>query len=226
MAAAPCGRTGLDRARADPRVEPWDVRVGARALVWFARLISGARVRWVAPLSDSRQRIYFANHTSHLDAIVVWSALPPAQRCVTRPVAARDYWDANHVRRYLAQRLFHAVLIDRSSEHCQSDPVDDMLDALGARHSLILFPEGTRGPGETIAPFRLGLYQLAKARPDVELLPVHLTNLSRILPKGSVVPTPLLSRVTFGAPVRLEAIETPDTFLERARRAVVALADA
>ncbi len=209
-----------------PVAEPLDVRVGVWLLVWLARLLTGVQVRWMAPLSNVRQRIYLANHTSHLDALVVWGALPQALRRMTRPVAARDYWDADPVRRYLAQRVFRAVLIDRSREHRQSDPLRDMLDALDEGLSLILFPEGTRGPGEAIAPFRPGLYRLARARADMELLPVHLANLSRILPKGSIVPTPLLSRVTFGAPIRLEPGESPDSFLERARRAVEALADA
>lgn len=207
-------------------LEPLDIRVGVWALAGLARLLTGA-VRWVASSSTpARQRIYFANHTSHLDALVMWTALPPALRRVTRPVAARDYWDADSVRRYLARRLFRAVLIDRVRGHRQSDPIGDMLDALGAGYSLILFPEGTRGPGNAIAPFQCGLYHLARARPDVELLPVHLANLSRVLPKGSIVPTPLLTRVTYGAPLRVEPDEAPDTFLERARRAVEALADA
>ena len=88
---------------------------------------------------------------------------------------------------------------------------------------MILFPEGTRGTGQPVASFRSGLYHLARARPDVELIPVALENLNRILPKGEAIPVPMISRVTFGPELRLEPGEDKETFLERARRAVDAL---
>jgi 1-acyl-sn-glycerol-3-phosphate acyltransferase len=201
----------------------------ATFLAVLARIISGARVRWAGSRPDTRQRIYFANHTSHLDAAVIWSALPPDIRRLARPVAARDYWDKDPVRRYLATRVFNALLISRQREDGRGhrstrNPVDLMVDALGDRHSLILFPEGTRGPGPEVQPFKSGLYHLARRRPDVELVPVNLGDLYRILPKKRFVPVPLLSTITFGPALRLEPDEPKEAFLERARDAVRRLA--
>ena len=51
--------------------------------------------------------------------------------------------------------------------------------------SLVIFPEGTRGSGEEIAPFKSGLFHLARRFPEAELVPVYLDNLARIMPKGS-----------------------------------------
>jgi 1-acyl-sn-glycerol-3-phosphate acyltransferase len=204
----------------------------ASLIAAFGRGISGVQVRWIGCRPSATQRIYFANHTSHLDFVVLWSSLPVETRARTRPVAAMDYW-AKGIRAYLAQRVFRAVLIQRGlpphsgSHHdalaAAQARIDALAQAMGTEDSLILFPEGTRGNGETIAPFRGGIYYLAQRRPDVELVPAYLENLSRILPKGEFLPVPLLCTLTFGAPIRLEDGEAKHAFLERARDAVLAL---
>jgi 1-acyl-sn-glycerol-3-phosphate acyltransferase len=189
-------------------------------IVALARFLSGASVRWVGCLPEPRQRIYFANHTSNLDTVVLWAALPPEVRAHTRPVAARDYWSRGRVRRHLATRVFNAVLIERQKISARTNPVAQMLAALDEKASLILFPEGGRQTGPEMAPFKSGLYHLARKRPDVELIPVLIDNLNRILPKGEVLPVPVLSGISFGAPVRLETNEAKAAFLERTRAAV------
>ncbi len=195
----------------------------AAGLAVLARIVSGARVRWRGSRPDVRQRIYFANHTSHLDAAVIWAALPKEVRRLARPVAAEDYWARDPLRRYLAAEVFNAILISRTREPGGANPVDIMVDGLGDRHSLILFPEGTRGPGPDVQPFKSGLYHVAQRRPDVELIPVYLGDLYRILPKRRYVPVPLLSSITFGPALGLDPSEDKDVFLRRAREAVLAL---
>jgi 1-acyl-sn-glycerol-3-phosphate acyltransferase len=190
----------------------------------LARLMSGASVRWIDCQPDTCQRVYFANHTSHLDAVVVWSALPSSVRTLTRPVAAKDYWNRGLVRRHVA-RAFHALLIDRTEIKVHQSPVDLMLREIGDRYSLIVFPEGSRSAGDDIGPFKSGLYYLSKKRPDLELVPVHIDNLNRVLPRGEFLPVPLLSCISFGPPMWLEAGEPKAVFLERARQAVCRLKD-
>ncbi len=192
-------------------------------LVALAKLVSGANVRWVGCAPDIRQRVYFANHTSNLDALVIWASLPPLVRDLTRPVAARDYWIKDPLRRHLANHVLHAVLIERKKPTVRDNPLADMLAALGDRHSLIIFPEGGRQTGTDLAPFKAGLFHLAKDRPDVEFVPVLIENLNRILPKGEFLPVPLLGSVSFGPPIKLEAGEGKVGFLERAQAAVKAL---
>jgi 1-acyl-sn-glycerol-3-phosphate acyltransferase len=195
-------------------------RVG---LVVLARLLSGAGARWINCQPDTNQRIYFANHTSHLDALVIWSLLPPLCREVTRPVAARDYWEKGRVRPYLAKHVFGALLIDRQNIRVHQSPVDMMLREIGDRYSLIVFPEGHRNTTTDVDEFKSGLYYLAKKRPDLELVPVHIDNLNRVLPRGEFLPVPLLSCITFGPPIWLEAAEPKTQFLHRAREAVLRL---
>jgi 1-acyl-sn-glycerol-3-phosphate acyltransferase len=204
----------------------------ASILAGAAQLVAGSSVRWVGSPPTGGQRVYIANHSSHFDFIVLWSYLPSRLRRLTRPVAARDYWERDVIRRYLAARVFNAVLLDRVAAPGEAagqlgrQAVDQMTKALDERHSLILFPEGTRGLGDDLAPFRSGLYHLCHSRPDVDVVPVYLENLNRILPKGHLLPVPMLSRITFGAPIRLEPAEEKDPFLERARRAIRELKDA
>jgi 1-acyl-sn-glycerol-3-phosphate acyltransferase len=197
----------------------------AAVLAKLARLTSGASVRWVESCPAPGPRVYFANHTSHLDFVVLWSALPPELRDRTRPVAARDYWAAGPLRRYMAARVFRAVLVDRGggSPGQVRGQLERLVAALDEGSALILFPEGTRGPGPAMGQFRSGLYYLARQRPQIDLVPVHLHNLHRILPKGAWLPVPLLSGVSFGPPLRLQEGEGKAPFLARARAAIEAL---
>jgi 1-acyl-sn-glycerol-3-phosphate acyltransferase len=186
------------------------------------RLLTGATIRWMGCRAEPRQRVYFGNHTSHVDAPLIWSALPPAIRVVTRPVAAGDYWGGLNPARRLVTRLSGAVLVERDNPGTveRERQIQTILDAMGEQGSLILFPEGTRGDGSDIAPFKSGLYYLSRGRPNLELVPVHLDNVRRILPKGEALPVPMACCVTFGPPITLGAGEPKDVFLERAREAV------
>ena len=193
------------------------------------KVLTGATVEWHCDPNADAQRIYFGNHSSHLDFIAIWSALPARLRRRTRPVAGRDYWERTVLRRYLATEVFRAVLIDRGASSPEDAliaaraSVEGMARAMGDRDSLIVFPEGTRSHDGVIGSFKSGLYHLSRARPDVELIPVHLENLNRILPKGESLPVPMLSKVTFGAPLRVFPVEQKDAFLARSRAALLTL---
>lgn len=188
-------------------------------LAAFARFISGARPRWVGCGPEAAQRVYFANHSSHLDSVVLWSLLPEPLRRRTRPVAARDYWMKGPIRRHLATEIFRAVLVDRAPSF-QQHPLEELFAALEAGDSLILFPEGGRARAGAITEFRPGLWRVAQRFPQVELIPVYLRYLDRVLPRGAFLPVPLLTDVVFGAPLPRIAGETREEFLDRARDAV------
>jgi 1-acyl-sn-glycerol-3-phosphate acyltransferase len=200
-------------------------------IAWLIRMITGAHARWVGiSPTDAQgnicQRIYFANHQSNLDAPVVWASLPAAVRKRTRPVAARDYWQAGPLRRLLARHVFRAVLIERRKVTPSCNPLSDLGAALEAGDSLIIFPEGTRAgeePDDDPGEFKPGLWHLARKHANVQLVPVYLENLNRILPKGDFLLVPLLAAVTFGEPIRFDENEPKPQFLKRARDAVMKL---
>lgn len=202
----------------------------ASAVAAGARRLTGVTVRWVGCRPEPRQRIYFANHTSHLDFVVLWSALPKNLRARTRPVAAKDYWNAG-IRRRLAVDVFHAILVERKNKIAQDPPstgghaLDLLIEAVNNGDSLIIFPEGTRGRGDEIAPFKSGIYHLWMRRPDIELVPVYLANLNRVLPRGEFLPVPFICRAVFGPPLMSVAGAAVDkeSFLREAHEALCAL---
>jgi 1-acyl-sn-glycerol-3-phosphate acyltransferase len=192
-------------------------------LTGIARLLVGAFPRWSGCQPEPTQRIYFANHTSHIDTIAIWAALPIRLRYITHPVAAKDYWGGG-LRRYIATKALRAVLIDRSRSDPNANPLTPLIETLQIGESLIIFPEGTRGTSAVPGPFKSGLYHLASQFPQVQLVPVYLDNLHRSLPKRAVLPIPMTCTVRFGAPMTLAPAETKEAFLERARGEVIKLA--
>ncbi len=199
-------------------------KLAAATLCTFARLLTGVRPIWQGTAPDKRLRIYFANHRSHGDFLLIWASLPATLREHTRPVAGADYWLAGSLRRFVATRVFRSVLIHRKVSRTTGNPILQMSEAIKAGNSLIIFPEGTRNLGDGLLPLKSGLYHLAKAHPEVELVPVWIENLGRVMPKGAFIPAPLLCTLTFGAPMQLQASETREDFLQRSCTALLSLA--
>ena len=306
-------------------------------LLGLVRLLTGAQARWFGCPPKAEQRIYFANHQSHVDLVMIWAALPEELRSITRPIAARDYWANTPLKRWITTEVFNAVYVERAGgptpatpgmptapvaaapvgterieptfdlpgsvtippatlptsasaeaatpppalavetgaeadtlspplppasrsdaqgeldlptplpstpvaspataaadasasamplpELRPDDPLLPLVEALKSGDSIIIFPEGTRGHTGTPQKFKSGLYMLARLFPEVVLVPAWIDNVQRVMPKGEVVPVPILCSVTFGAPVKLGAGEERRAFLDRAREAVIALRD-
>ena len=193
-------------------------------LLGLIRVMTGSQARWYGCPPKAEQRIYFANHQSHADLVLIWAALPKDLRSITRPIAARDYWTKTRFRQWITTAVFNAIYVTRERTADQ-DPLEPLCAALDKGDSIILFPEGTRGHGEEPAVFKAGLFNLGQRYPDVVLVPAWINNVQRVMPKGEFVPVPVLCSVTFGAPVKLEPGEERRAFLDRARSAVVALRD-
>ncbi len=196
----------------------------SNSLIGIVRLLIGATPRWIGTTPSNAQRIYFANHSSHVDTVALWSALPPELRARTRPVAAADYWGAGRFKRYVALKGLNAVLINRSRTGPRNNPLSPLFEALEQGDSLIIFPEGTRQAQPLPGHFESGLFHLAKRYPHVELIPVYLENLHRCLPKGTFFPVPIICTVRFGAPLVRIDNEDKQAFLSRARNAVIGAA--
>ena len=241
-------------------------------LLGIVRFLTGSQARWYGCPPKAEQRIYFANHQSHADMVLIWAALPEELRSITRPIAAKDYWTKTPFRQWITTAVFNAVYVDRQATPARPaapvaadptvaqapaadtdtaaaggpdpspevppsaptpeelraalpefDPLAPLVRALESGDSIVIFPEGTRGHGDEPQSFKSGLFKLAQMFPQVVLVPAWINNVQRVMPKGEVVPVPILCSVTFGAPIQLEAGEERRPFLDRARRAVIAL---
>ncbi|CAM3811780.1 lysophospholipid acyltransferase family protein [Avibacterium gallinarum] len=190
----------------------------------FTSFITGVRpAKNIALLSADKPRLYYANHNSHGDFILFWVSLPYEVRKKTRPVAGADYWTKGKIRRFLAEKVFNMLLIERGG----NDPkaVTEQISQALQENSLIIFPEGTRKTNDDLAlqPFKSGLYYLAKANPNVDLVPVWISNTHNLLPKGFILPIPLLCDLYLGEPIHWQPQEDKTQFLAQAEQALLSL---
>ena len=191
-------------------------------ICFFTAFITGVRPQ---PLAEPLQStVYYSNHNSHGDFMLVWISLPQSERLRTRPVAGADYWQRGAIRRFIANSVFKVLLIQRNSDHPQ-EAIETMANELNNGSHLIIFPEGTRNLTEDkLQPFKSGIYHLAKQKAELQFVPVWINNMNHVLPKGAILPIPLMCHVTFGKAISLAENEEKEVFLARARDALQALA--
>ena len=198
-------------------------RIVGQAILILVRSLTAVRADWQGIEPIPRQRVYYSNHTSNGDMPMIWASLPPALRREVRPVAAADYWLKNKLRAFVGPEVFNCVLVDRRPE-VKDKPMDKIIAALQDGSSLIIFPEGNRNmTDDPLLPFKAGLFNMGVAMPQVDLVPTWVANLNEIMPKGEIIPLPLICTVTFGAPLHVAEGESKDDFLRRAEQALVDL---
>jgi len=194
-------------------------------LCLITSFITGVTSRPASDLAFTpTNKVYYANHASHGDFVLVWISLPKTWRMLTQPVAGADYWLGSKLKAFIAEQVFRVLLIDR--QHDPKQAIAAMDGALKQGKSLILFPEGTRNTtdDQVLLPFKSGLYHLARENENIEFVPVWINNINRVLPKGKILPIPLLCDVRIGEVIKKLPDEDKTAFLTRIRQALLDLA--
>lgn len=195
----------------------------ANTLALSSQWLTGAQVTSVADM-PTEPCIYYANHSSHGDFVLLWASLSKALRKRTRPIAGKDYWAGGRLKSYIGHRVFRALMVDRASARHAAGLIDQMVKALDEGDSLIVFPEGTRNLSEqALMPFKAGIYHIASRRPATPFVPVWINNINRVLPKGHWLPVPLLCQLSYGVPWGLQEAPDKDEFLTQAEQRLLAL---
>ena len=208
------------------RIQAIFAKLISASLYLLVSFLTGVRPKFPSELSFSpEKKVYFANHASHGDFVLVWISLPEHWRKVARPVAGADYWLKGKMRSFVIKHVFNGLLIMRNGNNPLAI-TEQMSQALQDEQSLIIFPEGTRNTDDDtlLLPFKSGIYHLARNNPDVEFVPIWINNINRVLPKGRIIPVPMICDVNIGTPLSLLPNESKDDFLLRARHAMLALA--
>jgi 1-acyl-sn-glycerol-3-phosphate acyltransferase len=170
--------------------------------------------------------IIAANHSSHADTAVIFTALPKALRERFVAGAAQDYFFRGGPQQFFSRTLFNAIPIARDRRGGQ-DPLRHASRALREGYALLLYPEGTRSKDGTIGPFRGGIGRLIAEFPGTPVVPVFVEGTRRVMPKGVVIPRPFKVAVHFGAPMQIKAHPkfraTWQSAADEVREAVLAL---
>ncbi len=165
--------------------------------------------------------VVIANHSSHLDTMVIWAAVPSGIRSRLRPAGAADYWLATPLRRWFFSTILSGMAIERQHVSRANNPIDDLAETLRSGNGVLIFPEGTRSRDGSLQPFKSGVYHLVRAMEQpTPVLPIGLQNLQRIMPKGEVLPIPLLCTLRLGETIFLDPDESKEMFLNRCQSAI------
>lgn len=166
----------------------------------FLRVFVGVKLIRKEALKKQKQFIIVSNHNSHIDTMALMSSLSFNQLPKTHPVAAGDYFGGSPIKAFFSRLFTNAILIRRSKDGGSENPIDQMSQALQKGNSLILFPEGSRGEPEKMQEFKKGIGILLQKHPKIPFLPVYMSGMGKVLPKGERLLVPFDSYVVFGEP--------------------------
>jgi 1-acyl-sn-glycerol-3-phosphate acyltransferase len=182
----------------------------------------GVTVRHRERLPADGPAVLVANHNSHLDTMVLMTLLPPRLLPKVRPVAAADYFLKNRLLAWFSLKIIGILPIVRGGGGKNGDPLAAVHEALARGEIVILFPEGSRGEPERLSEFKSGVAHLARAHPEVPVIPAFLHGLGKSLPKGSAVFVPFCCDVVVGEPIPWQ--EDRKLYLQELRERMNALA--
>jgi 1-acyl-sn-glycerol-3-phosphate acyltransferase len=184
----------------------------------------GVKITPKKRLQPNTQYIIVANHNSHIDTMALMSSIPAKDLNRTHPVAAATYFGKNSWLAVLSKLFVNTILIKRSEEGGESTALDVLGNFLSKGHSLIIFPEGSRGEPEKMQAFRKGIGVLLQRYPHIPYIPVYIQGTGKILPKGERLIVPYDAIVHFGQAQLAQAKEV-ESILDEVKNEILRLKD-
>ncbi len=170
----------------------------------FVHVVLGISVKNPQNLPRKGPVILIANHNSHIDTLVLMCLFTTSQLLKVHPVAAMDYFFNTKLRAFLFKNLIGAIAVNRQrAKNSKEDVFAEANQHLKDGHILIIYPEGTRSPDGEIREFKTGAAHLAKANPDVPVIPIFINGPDKVMPKYDFLPVPFICDVYIGEPMHL-----------------------
>lgn len=175
----------------------------------FLKLVVGVKFHTAKFLKEEKQFIIVANHNSHLDTMTIMASLPRTIIHKVKPVAAADHFGKTRLKEKLTNYFVNTLQIQRKrdKENPENDPIHKMIKALDEGHSLIIFPEGTRGEPEVQQPFKPGVALVLKERPQVKYITAYMKGMGKAMPKDDSLIVPHTSSLIYGQPAQVTQTE-------------------
>jgi 1-acyl-sn-glycerol-3-phosphate acyltransferase len=201
----PAQDLGLDQAERMKSVRRESGLVGlvARNLWWWwvrgvLKLSERVEVTGREHLPKAAPFVLVANHASHLDVLILATALPLALRNKVLPLAAGDTFFETPVISMFAAEMMNALPMWR--KQCGRHAIETLRERLVQEPcGYILFPEGTRSRDGKLAPFKHGIGMIV-AGSSVPVVPCHLKGTFDALPPGAKWPRRKTITLRIGAP--------------------------
>jgi len=213
-----CGSLAMLGGLLPRRFDPFDRIVSGWSRAVLGSLGVRGRVTWQGELPRDTPAVYMANHQSLLDTPLLFSVLSPAPRFVAKKSLA---WVP-----FLgwAMVLNDFVFVDRGDREAAIASLARAGEKIRRGTSVLVFPEGTRGSGEQLQPFKKGGFLLAIGA-GVPIVPLRITGTARLLGKHRGRPAAGEVHVAVGRPIPTADLTAADRdeLLAQVRRAMAEL---
>ncbi|QOQ38085.1 lysophospholipid acyltransferase family protein [Trueperella pecoris] len=171
--------------------------------------------------------IVVGNHTSHLDAPMVFTLLPEHMTERLATGAAADYWYRRPAISKVTSLFFNTYPIERKNK--SGDPNAGRAKGMTSRLlkdgiPILIFPEGTRSRTGEMGEFKVGAAALA-IKFDIPIVPLAMRGGHEAMPVGSVLPAANRPPIDMfiGKPMYAHEGEQPEAFMARVRSHIVAM---
>ena len=190
-------------------------RVIYRTSAFIACRLTHKHIRWVGGLEHvpkSGPFVLVANHSSFFDHFLTGVALNSLRQDKVYFLTKAESFTSPLKRRW----HFSVGAIPIQRDKPDRDALESIYKTLKSGHPLVVYPEGTRGPGWPLLPFKDGAFRFA-LKAGVPIIPAGLVGTATLLPKGAIRTHKASIGICFGQPLDIPQTSQRDEQLAQLR---------